>query len=1123
MAKKQLPRIEPEEEESLVKSLGRKALAPLAMVGNILDVPGSMVRDVLGGNNPLDQLATPTTDANRITGRELLRKRGLADERDTTSNFMAGLGADIALDPLTYLTLGAKSALTGGGRALRAVGGIEDLAQSASRAAGRTIGPREALTSMSLNEALANVPSRKLNEYLPKLDRYARTQGMQDVAELLRSHGNQPLAGGFTVGVPFGEKHVIGAGSDITKSVAKGMDKALEGAAYGRYSAPVRAFRQYFDSRVGGKYLPHEQKAEMLKYGLDRSSMVKAKGATWDLLNDLDKVQHEWVNTFGHVQHGGRDMPAETAALIEDTMRYADEVKADANTMQEVFNKKAPGRTVTPELTTKMLDAIASTHAHRDAIRDLIELKGGSDAHVGSDWFQHAPRYTTRDTEPFLGDSFKTFPMKGQSTVSRNPVLRPLPETIANEAVFDPILRAAPAGPVDPITNRATYTPNQLDSAVQKYGKWWDPNKLAELNNPATLPAQKQAILDEFRQNAQDLMEHSAEYSQKFVDKVASGQLKLFGNHYSDDVAKYLKQMHKINASYDAIHELFRTNVLGSGSVNLNGSTMNGNLRKAFEAAGVHDADRAMEYFAKQVMNMSLQDAENLVVHPDAIKAASGWTKIVQQPEWANTLGSFVDNFNKMFKEHVTYLFPAFHGRNFTSGQWMNLASGEVENLNDLMAYKDWFMKTRDMAHNPQAVTDPFVADKMRQMYEHGVLNWGFDPDMEVAGKFLEKKRRGSLQPGNPFDIKSSLQEASHDVSKTPLEAFGHNLGAPEPVRKGRVGHQTALVTGRKMNEQVEFMNRATMYNYLTEYKGMAPEVAAKRVWELHTDWSSLTPFEKDVMRRVVPFWSFTRHMLPEVIKNITTHPGGLTANMLKITNRMRGSDATTPEYVAGSTSIPFGETDDGGHRYLTGMGLAHEDPISLMGPIGGDLQGGLLEALSRTTPLIKAPLEWATGESFFQRGPGGGRDIEDLDPLLGRIGANITGQEQAYKLPRELEFMVANSPLTRVLSTVRTLTDPRKEPITKALNLSTGMRFTDISPAAEDAILRENAQREMKSLGSKTFLRTYIPDPIEASMSPEVKEQARRLEALMNELATRAKERKAAKAAKEAGQSSAK
>lgn len=75
----------------------------LSGIGNTLDVPGSMVRDTLGGENPFDQLMSPWSAKNRLTGRDLLRRAGWAGQEDTWGNLAGGIGLELATDPLNII------------------------------------------------------------------------------------------------------------------------------------------------------------------------------------------------------------------------------------------------------------------------------------------------------------------------------------------------------------------------------------------------------------------------------------------------------------------------------------------------------------------------------------------------------------------------------------------------------------------------------------------------------------------------------------------------------------------------------------------------------------------------------------------------------------------------------------------------------------------------------------------------------------------------------------------------------------------------------------------------------------------------------------------------------------
>ena len=119
--RQQAPYLNEEEERGLIGNLRDKSLTTLGVIGNVLDLPGSMVRDVVAMRNPLDQLLSPFSSENRTTGKELLERSGLFGVRPSWGKSIAGFGLEVAADPLTYLTLGG-SALGKAGQAAKKAG-----------------------------------------------------------------------------------------------------------------------------------------------------------------------------------------------------------------------------------------------------------------------------------------------------------------------------------------------------------------------------------------------------------------------------------------------------------------------------------------------------------------------------------------------------------------------------------------------------------------------------------------------------------------------------------------------------------------------------------------------------------------------------------------------------------------------------------------------------------------------------------------------------------------------------------------------------------------------------------------------------------------------------------------
>lgn len=272
--------------------------------------------------------------------------------------------------------------------------------------------------------------------------------------------------------------------------------------------------------------------------------------------------------------------------------------------------------------------------------------------------------------------------------------------------------------------------------------------------------------------------------------------------------------------------------------------------------------------------------------------------------------------------------------------------------------------------------------------------------------------------------------------------------------------------------------------------------------------WCPTTEMGTWVMRHdgqvVMTGNSFMKSQLPYLATELLDKPGGRLRQEIRFMSALRGEDPSVPDYIGNTASIPLGSLPDGSKRYLTGLGLMHEDPLGFV----DSPQGIGLELLSRTNPFIKAPLEFATGQSFFQRGIEGGRALEDLDPVLGRTLANIgtyfgRTSDQPIRTPQLLELAVSNSPLARAATTARTLTDPRKGFGARALNTLSGFRVSDVSPAAQERALERQAAAEILRRGGRTFERPYFPeDRLEGMSGPQqqLAQKLLELEQIINE-----------------------
>lgn len=190
----------------------------LQAIGNVLDLPGSMVRDVLTLRNPLDQLLSPFSQDDRTSGQQMIE-----DYTGSPGHSMIGTLLEMGLDPMTYLGAGLA---TKGAKAL----GLGGKAKTAYQAA-KGYGGKAASAFGSLDDARATLGA------IPGQVRsgYQKAVNYLDNATRLPIQGPLPSPAGGSLGVG-GRMGVLemllGAGNKAKDAAVAGGDAALQ-ALYG--------------------------------------------------------------------------------------------------------------------------------------------------------------------------------------------------------------------------------------------------------------------------------------------------------------------------------------------------------------------------------------------------------------------------------------------------------------------------------------------------------------------------------------------------------------------------------------------------------------------------------------------------------------------------------------------------------------------------------------------------------------------------------------------------------------------------------------------------------------------------------------------------------------------------
>jgi hypothetical protein len=160
--------------------------------------------------------------------------------------------------------------------------------------------------------------------------------------------------------------------------------------------------------------------------------------------------------------------------------------------------------------------------------------------------------------------------------------------------------------------------------------------------------------------------------------------------------------------------------------------------------------------------------------------------------------------------------------------------------------------------------------------------------------------------------------------------------------------------------------------NFIDQYKQTKDwSKAAEKARASSLDYSNLTPFEKNVMKRVIPFYSFARQNIEHQLNTFMSKPGVILGQQKFLNNlgkSMGVSDMSEedwnalPDWMKTGLSVVTGKN---GRKVdvLTGFG----DPTSAVNDTASlDPKTFLTNILSMASPAAKIPLEQATGQNFF-------------------------------------------------------------------------------------------------------------------------------------------------------------
>lgn len=1046
-----LPPLSDQQENSLLSSIGQKTLGGIGYVGSLLDkyTGGRAVRGLLGGHPeellsllPGSDALGITDEANRVSGRDLTDNLGLTTRGgDGFGDTALGIGAEILTNPTTYVT-GPLGTLTHAGEQAAKIGFRPGLMQG-----------------------LRGINSTA--ELGPQALAAAARVGI-DPNTLVGT----PLRGLASVGLPFGPKAVFGTGAETADSLASLGQTAKQTARtiadlpgintithpiesiYNKVAEPMgRQLQALFNYKVAGATSAAGQKAGREYTAGVQSGLEAARGAQVGAVRNL----------------AGADA-LDQGALVRNIAEAPTGAASPLTPQGKAINQE--------------VDAMK---AYLDQLRAEGHSLGFVPHELSDTEAQYFPRHMQeldKDSRGFAGRQ-KQFNTNPSALEGREDILKNVPggtQTL-NQLTMDADVSGINGrfGPANLRPNgQAPTSPLQREAMIRERYLGVTPQDeamigptLAKASQGQPLTPEESLLISRWKQS-----QGLARWAESLDPQYAQKGIPFFGRNPVDDFMSTAASTIRRNEAGKAIHGMFADAAVPAAEAGPNYVP----LGKALKLAGFDDEANALQAFAarKGIQGNPASAAVDLYVPPELAKDATKFTQGFQTPEVLKPLLGAVDWFTNLTKTFQTSPFPAFHLRNFVSGQ-----------------YSNWMLDAFDPRYgkaNPLGWIKP-VQDAI-QVIKGGVVEGAKDmpifkgmglTDAE-ATKRLADLAYQYRAAGNGVSLASEGltggDQAASLVSKIPglkpFEGFGATLKQAIPNSKESLNPLNVagvssnkdlfapVVAGRKIGDATEEINRLSAFIGQLR-QGYDPATAAMRTRAAHVDYSALSPFEKNVMRRLVPFYSYTRGIVPFVMDNLVKNPGGLGGHTAMAAYSLRQQNkGFVPDWMGNGLAIPIGDEQNGTQRFLTKV----DNPVEAAASIynGGGLDKTAMGVLGMMNPLVKAPLEFATGKQFFT-----GRDLADLYPMT---GSNLTDQ------------ILVNSPLSRLATTYRTLTDERKleDPLALLTNLGTGVKLSDIDMEKQrDLAAREFISESLRGQQGIGRYETIYPRP-EAigSLTPE-------------------------------------
>ena len=452
-----------------------------------------------------------------------------------------------------------------------------------------------------------------------------------------------------------------------------------------------------------------------------------------------------------------------------------------------------------------------------------------------------------------------------------------------------------------------------------------------------------------------------------------------------------------------------------------------------------------------------LPQLQDIAFPPDIAETLAAHGAAIAEP---GTFMRYFDSAQGAWKAWTLGIFPVYHGRNMISDEWNATVLGgmgrglkdggaaALGRVNDAIRALDGWNTLRKVTH--------IGAPDAQYVFKLGSESYDAPTITNLA------KKLGVINTGQVsefYDVADAMRALPANIVEKGLDKLKHNAA----TRAGMaVGNARENATRMAL-----FMDRIA--------KGDVPEQAALYVKEHLFDYNELTEFERNVMRRLFPFYSYTRKNVPLQLSYLFKKPGAL-LGFQKAREELAGDQplgiegAQLPRFLREGLPVRMGANAEGRPQYLRTEGYLPLGDVQLpMDPLYAAQR-----ATNMLSPFIGTPLEMLLNVDLFKSDIPSGK-LERLEDFPGEetslLGVPVSRRwvntpARDVRLISELDkanpFGIFGDEEGGPMGTPRAYPDPSA--VARLANLGIG-RVYAVDPEQEQRRQRGAAKREISRL----------------------------------------------------------